>query len=98
MVQVLDGLKVAETLSENLLRSVARFKEISGRSSCLTALRVGEHPPSLVYLKRKREAAEKLGIRFREEVFPENASLSALQAALMGLNTAPEVDGIILQL
>lgn len=98
MVQILDGLKVAKTLSENLSKYVAQFKEISGRSPCLTALRVGEHPPSLVYLKRKREAAEKLGIRFREEAFLENVSLSTLQAALIDLNAAPDVDGMILQL
>ncbi|MGL5784469.1 MAG: bifunctional 5,10-methylenetetrahydrofolate dehydrogenase/5,10-methenyltetrahydrofolate cyclohydrolase [Alphaproteobacteria bacterium] len=98
MVQILDGRKVAETLSENLSKSVAQFKEISGRSPCLTALRVGEHPPSLIYLKRKREAAERLGIRFQEKTFPETVSLSSLQTVLMDLNAAPDVDGIILQL
>jgi methylenetetrahydrofolate dehydrogenase (NADP+) / methenyltetrahydrofolate cyclohydrolase len=97
-MQILDGRKVAEALSKNLLGPVAHFKDISGRAPCLAALRVGNHPPSLVYLKRKREAAEKLGMTFREEVFPETVSLDSLQAALMDLNAAPEVHGIILQL
>jgi len=59
---------------------------------------VGENPASASYIKGKRRASERAGMRSVEVDLPASASEADVLAAVERLNRDPEVDGILVQL
>ncbi len=64
----------------------------------LTAVRVGDNPASISFLRQKKQAAEKIGIRYEERVLSESATEIEVASLLASLAKDPKVGGIILQL
>jgi len=59
---------------------------------------VGDDPASHAYVRNKRRAAQKVGIRAFDHDFPDGASEAELLALIDRLNADPEVHGILVQL
>ena len=59
---------------------------------------VGRQPASLVYTRRKTEAAKKVGIDSQLIELSEDISEEELLKLINGLNRDPQVDGILVQL
>src|SRR5690606_6600351 len=59
---------------------------------------VGDDPASHSYVRNKRRAAQKVGIRAFDHDFPGGASEAELLALIDRLNADPEVHGILVQL
>jgi methylenetetrahydrofolate dehydrogenase (NADP+) / methenyltetrahydrofolate cyclohydrolase len=64
----------------------------------LVTVQVGEDPASTIYLKRKHEAAEEVGIASDDRKLPETTSEDELLTLVAELNSDDAVDGILVQL
>ena len=64
----------------------------------LVTLQVGEDPASTIYLRRKHEAAEEVGIASDDRKLPEGTSQEDLLEIITELNADDGVDGILVQL
>lgn len=96
--QILDG----KTLSERLIDDVQ--KRISERSSAgipaptLAVILVGNDPASAIYVKNKRNACIRAGVRSISHDLPAHTSQQALLALIDELNADVAVNGILVQL
>ncbi len=80
-----------------LQQDVAGFCARHGRAPHLALVLVGQDPASVLYTRRKAQAADRLGITHETRQFPVTLSAEDLQQTLTELNTNPLVDGILLQ-
>lgn len=92
---LIDGKKIAEEIQLELKESIVNSGQ---RKPCLAVILVGEHPASLIYIARKTQACEKVGIKSIKLQLPENTSEAALMHEIQKLNQDPTVDGILVQL
>jgi methylenetetrahydrofolate dehydrogenase (NADP+)/methenyltetrahydrofolate cyclohydrolase len=92
---IIDGKKIANEIQQELKQTIQKFK---GRPPCLAVILVGDHPPSEIYVTRKAEACEAVGIRSLRFDLPPTISEEALMGQIKELNGDPEVDGILVQL
>ncbi len=94
--RMLDGREA----SENVLESVA--KRLRGmqatRPAHLAALLVGDDTASHMYVRKKKEAAENVGMKFTLAHLRSDASLQDVQAVIEQWNADQSVDGILVQL
>lgn len=96
--QLLDGKALAQTIQQQLSDRIATLQPQLGRPPGLAVLMVGDNPASVVYVRNKEKACEKLGIVSFGRHFPENTAQETLEAAIQDLNQDPRVDGILVQL
>jgi methylenetetrahydrofolate dehydrogenase (NADP+)/methenyltetrahydrofolate cyclohydrolase len=96
--KLIDGKAVAAGIRERVAGEVSELTERIGRPPGLATVLVGDDPASAIYVRRKREACEQVGIRsFHHE--PSGASSSEELIGLVSeLNAEEEVDGILVQL
>ena len=96
--RILDGRSIAEDLLDGLkLRVDARVAAGKPRPGLAVVL-VGSDSASAVYVRNKRRAAEKVGIRAIDYDLPEDTTDAELLALIDKLNADPVVDGILVQL
>ncbi|MGA9371164.1 MAG: bifunctional methylenetetrahydrofolate dehydrogenase/methenyltetrahydrofolate cyclohydrolase FolD [Solirubrobacterales bacterium] len=95
---VIDGKAVAASVRERVRGEVEQLAADLGRPPGLATVLVGDDPASAIYVRRKREACEEVGIRsFHHE--PDGSISQADLLDLVGeLNASDEVDGILVQL
>lgn len=96
MVQML-AKPVAEQVQLSVKARAARFKERTGRSPHLAVVLVGENPGSLIYVRRKGEMCDRLGIRHQTLSFSENLKPDQVKEAVERLNKNDLIDGILIQ-
>lgn len=92
---LLDGKKTADEIQQELKTTISG---LSGRKPCLAVILVGEHTPSQIYVKRKTQACEDIGILSIHKKLPSSISEEDLLKEVTLLNQNPEVDGILVQL
>jgi methylenetetrahydrofolate dehydrogenase (NADP+)/methenyltetrahydrofolate cyclohydrolase len=95
---VIDGKAVAASVRERVRGEVEELAASMGRPPGLATVLVGDDPASAIYVRRKREACDEVGIRsFHHE--PDGAiSQDDLMGLVSELNHEDEVDGILVQL
>lgn len=91
-MQLLDG----KLLSEELLESLKA--KAQALNPCLTVISVGEDPASKVYIRQKKLACEKVGIRYQEISLDDSIQQEDLIAKIEELNNDINVTGLIVQL
>jgi len=95
--QIINGKAIAENLL-NSIKSKVEARTIAGkRTPCLAVILVGADPASAIYVRNKRKACEKAGIRSIVHELPASASEAELIALIDSLNIDPLVDGILVQ-
>ncbi len=98
MAQILDGKTVAQKVLDDVRRGVTALRETTGLSPTLAVVLVGDFAPSRIYVANKKKAAESVGIRSRDFLYPEGLLHSELLDLLRRLNADPSIHGILLQL
>lgn len=88
---------VVEKLHEEVRDRVRVFTARTGRAPRLSVVLVGEDPASVIYTRRKGEAAVKLGMEHETLRFPATASPDEVRSAVHRLNNDSQVDGILIQ-
>jgi len=96
--KILDGKKVSGELIEAVGRSIDRHIADGGRQPSLAVVLVGQDPASAVYVRNKRKACARAGIRSRDYDLPADVSVEALLELIDELNANDQVDGILVQL
>jgi methylenetetrahydrofolate dehydrogenase (NADP+)/methenyltetrahydrofolate cyclohydrolase len=97
-VQLLDGKAVAARVLAEVRAGARSFTETVGVAPTLAVVLVGADPPSKIYVRNKRRAAEEVGIASRDFLFPDGCTQQKLHATLGEINRDPSIHGVLLQL
>jgi methylenetetrahydrofolate dehydrogenase (NADP+)/methenyltetrahydrofolate cyclohydrolase len=92
MHKIIDGKKIASEILEDLKKEIERSQKPG-----LAFILVGENTASKTYVKMKKIACEKVGIRSFDFEF-ENITEKALIELIEKLNRDKKVDGILVQM
>ena len=95
MEQILYGAPVAKQLDEISLKIFQEVKS-NNKSPHMTAITVGDNPASLLYVSRKKEKAEELGVEFNWIKLDKNTSQEKLKEIVE--TESKNTDGLIIQL
>lgn len=96
--KVIDGKAVAQSVRSRVAERAGELEAELGRKPGLATILVGNDPASAIYVARKHEACQEVGIASFHHEPPGDISQGALSDLIEELNSAPEVDGILLQL
>ncbi len=91
---IVDGKKIAEEILGNLRLQISDL----GVKPKLVVFLIGQNPSSLVYIKKKQEAGEEIGIEVKVKNYPQTIIQSELQQEIRKFNQEPQVHGILVQL
>jgi methylenetetrahydrofolate dehydrogenase (NADP+)/methenyltetrahydrofolate cyclohydrolase len=95
---VVDGLALAQELRERMAKEVAAIVASGGRPPCLAVVLVGDDPASASYIKGKRRACERVGMRSLEHKLAAGIEQGELLDVIEALDRDDGVDGILVQL
>lgn len=96
--QLIDGKAISAKLLEGIKQRIQQRVSKGLRVPCLAVVLVGADPASTIYVRKKRENCEALGMRSLAHNLPESTSQQELLALVDMLNADPGVDGILVQL
>ncbi|GGZ56420.1 bifunctional protein FolD [Lysobacter xinjiangensis] len=96
--RILDGKRIAESLLDELKSRVDARLAAGRQAPGLAVILVGDDPASAVYVRNKRRAAQKVGIRAVDHDLPADTDDATLLALIDRLNADPSIHGILLQL
>ena len=95
--KIIDGKKIAGDLLLRLKEEIAQ-RQIDGfRAPCLAVLLIGDNPASEVYVRNKKIACEKIGIKSISIDLKSDVSEDEVLALVKKLNGDETVDGILVQ-
>jgi methylenetetrahydrofolate dehydrogenase (NADP+)/methenyltetrahydrofolate cyclohydrolase len=89
---IMDGKGLAAKVQEEVARDVAELGEIG-----LATVLVGDDPASHIYIRRKHEAAQEVGIRSDDRRLPADISQEELLEVIRELNEDDSIDGVLVQ-
>jgi len=92
---LIDGKKIAKDIRLELKETIAHIKD---RKPCLAVVLLGENPASQIYVKRKIEACQEVGILSIRRCFDDTLPEADLLKEIDKLNNDVSVDGILIQL
>jgi methylenetetrahydrofolate dehydrogenase (NADP+)/methenyltetrahydrofolate cyclohydrolase len=95
MAVIFDGKKLAAEKEKILAKKVAEFKKATGTTPKLVAIMVGENEASKLYLRKKAEAAKRVGIKI--EIIKLN-ELNKLIKLIREKNKDKKTHGIMIQM
>jgi methylenetetrahydrofolate dehydrogenase (NADP+)/methenyltetrahydrofolate cyclohydrolase len=96
--RILDGKGIAEALLDDLAKRVQVRLAAGKPAPGLAVVLVGQDPASTVYVRNKRRAAKKVGIRAIDYDLPADTRDDELAALIDRLNADPAIHGILVQL
>ncbi len=97
MGQLIQGKKIAEKIHQTTAQKVALLKD-QGITPKLVVILVGENPASVTYVRKKGEAAQKLGMDFELITLPADISQDEIIQKITKIQSQPNISGIIVQL
>ena len=97
MATILNGKMLSEKIKSRLTDEVAKLKT-NGIVPCLAVILVGDDPASTVYVNKKREMCEQIGIK--SELIKQSADVAQdeLIKIIEKLNNRDDVSGVLCQL
>lgn len=96
--QILDGKKLAEKIQAELKEKINAQTEQGLRAPGLAVILVGNDPASTIYVTRKRETCERVGLFSLAYDLPAETSQEKLLQLINELNHDSRIDGILVQL
>ena len=94
---IIDGKALAQQMRAQTAVRISALKA-RGVSVGFAAVLVGDHAPSVLYVRNKLQAMEKAGIAARVARLEARASLDEVLSTIAGFNNDPSIHGILLQL
>ncbi|MBU4082375.1 bifunctional 5,10-methylenetetrahydrofolate dehydrogenase/5,10-methenyltetrahydrofolate cyclohydrolase [Patescibacteria group bacterium] len=93
-MKIIDGRKIADGILARLKKEIERRRI----NPCLAVILVGDNPSSVLYIKAKEKAAEKIGVRIKKFFLPANSSENEILEVIKKLNNNLEINGILVQM
>lgn len=97
VAQIISGNEIAKSIRAEIKAEVAKLKQ-RGIEPGLVVIIVGEDPASQVYVRKKGEACNELGICSETVRLPASATEEELLGLIDKYNKDPKFDGILVQL
>lgn len=88
----MDGKGLAERLRAEIAEEVRQLGDVG-----LATVLVGDDPASDIYIRRKHDAAQEVGIRSIDHRLPAETTQEELERLVSDLNADDAVDGILVQ-
>lgn len=95
---VFDGKKFARQKEKALKIETKRLTKKLGFRPKLVAIMVGDNPASQLYLRKKSEAARRIGIELEKKEFPAHTKPDKIISFINSINADPKVAGVMVQL
>lgn len=95
--QLIDGKKIAGDLLLDIKKEISDRENDGIRKPCLAVILIGDNPASEVYVRNKKIACEKVGIKSISMDLKNDVSEAEVLTLVNKLNNDPEVDGILVQ-
>ena len=95
--QLIDGKKIAGDLLLDIKKEISDRENDGIRRPCLAVILIGDNPASEVYVRNKKIACEKVGIKSISIDLKNDVSEDEVLNLVNKLNNDPEVDGILVQ-
>jgi len=96
--KIIDGKAIAARVRAEVAKGVKEFVARNGAPPGLAAVRVGEDPASIIYVRNKIKACGEAGIASFEHALSERTSQEDLLGLVSRLNADARVHGILVQL
>jgi methylenetetrahydrofolate dehydrogenase (NADP+)/methenyltetrahydrofolate cyclohydrolase len=95
--QIISGKAIAENLLNSIKDRIDARLQASKRAPGLAVILIGGDPASSIYVRNKRLACEKVGIRSIAYDLPATTTEAELLALIQQLNNDNSIDGILVQ-
>lgn len=96
-MHIIDGKKIAQTILDKAAKKVVELKEKSITPK-LAVILVGDDKASKLYVKKKGQAAKKVGMEFELHEFPASISQNDLESEIAKIQSDTKLSGLIIQL
>ena len=93
-MKIINGKKIADRTLADLKKEIEKKK----LKPSLAVILVGDNPASLLYVQRKEEAGQKIGIEIKKYNLPKQTSEKEILDLINSLNDDRQVNGILVQL
>ena len=90
----IDGKKIADGILEDLKEEIKNMSF----ELCLGVVLVGDDPASLLYVQKKEESADKIGIEIKKYILSKDSSEEEILEIVNFLNQDEQVNGILVQM
>lgn len=95
--QIISGKAIAENLLNSIKVRIDARLQVSKRAPGLAVILIGGDPASSIYVRNKRLACEKVGIRSIAYDLPATTKEADLLTLISQLNNDASIDGILVQ-
>jgi len=96
--QVIDGKTIAADVRSQVRQQIEQRIKNHKRAPGLAVILVGQNPASQVYVRKKREACDEVGLISKSYNLDENTDQQTLLKLIDDLNKDCTIDGILVQL
>ncbi|MDK4735334.1 bifunctional methylenetetrahydrofolate dehydrogenase/methenyltetrahydrofolate cyclohydrolase FolD [Rhizobium sp. CNPSo 3490] len=98
MVEIIDGKLVAASVIQTVKSATAALEKMSGVTTGLAVIIVGDDPASHAYVGSKSRMAKECGFKSVQHTLPAETTQEELAALVATLNADPSIHGILVQL
>ncbi len=95
---ILDGRALAKRMQGDIASAVADMRSQGLAAPGLGVVLAGDDSASAMYVRMKRRACQRAGIRSEARLLPGDATQSETEAAVRAFNADPAIHGILVQL
>jgi len=95
--KILNGKEIADGILANLKKRINKCNGSLARHPKLVVIQVGDDPASTIYVNKKHEACQEIGITSEIKKFPETISYADFLMEIGKLNKDDKVHGILVQ-
>lgn len=95
---IIDGRPVAQRIQSEIKTAVADLATRRGVAPGLGVVLVGDDAASAMYVRMKRRACERAGLRSEARILPAASTQAEVEDAVRGFNADPVIHGILVQL
>ena len=96
--QRIDGNAISATIRDKVALQITARTTAGKRAPGLAVIQVGSDAASQIYVGKKRQACETIGIKSSAHDLPETTDQNTLLKLIDQLNEDPSIDGILVQL
>ena len=96
--QLLEGKSLSKYILHQLKKEIDIYLSAGYRAPALAVILLGEDPASHIYINKKIQTCENIGILSVFYKLSKNATQTDLVKIILELNNNPDIDGILVQL